>query len=102
VLKAHGELDVIIANHGKEAIDAVAQSQFDLVLMDMEMPVMNGLDATAELRKKGFTAPIVIVTGNIDPSHVRQCLDAGADGHLAKPIDAHALQTLLDRYFKPH
>ena len=102
VLKAHGELDVIIANHGKEAVDAVAQSQFDLVLMDMEMPVMNGLDATAELRKKGFTAPIVIVTGNIDPSHVRQCLDAGADGHLAKPIDAHALQTLLDRYFKPH
>ncbi len=100
VLKAHDQLEITIANHGQEAVDLAADNEFDLVLMDMEMPVMDGLTATRALRERGFSAPIVIVTGNIDPAHVRQCLDAGADGHLAKPIDNQALQSLLDRSFK--
>jgi signal transduction histidine kinase/DNA-binding response OmpR family regulator len=99
VFKAHDALEIIIANHGEEALELANQHVFDLILMDMEMPVMGGLQATQILRETGFTGPIYMVSGNIGREHRRQCEEAGANGHLNKPVDKSALTDLINRTF---
>jgi len=81
---------------GAEAVDAWAAGDFDLILMDMQMPVMDGLSATrairdAEARRGGPRIAIYSLTANAMPEHARASGEAGADGHLTKPISAEAL-----------
>ncbi len=91
-------LVVTIANHGKEAIEAVEQHPFDLILMDLQMPIMNGLEATATLRERGVQTPIIALTANVMQKH-RDAFDrAGCDGFLGKPIDERELKQILERY----
>jgi len=99
VYKANDALEIIIANHGEEALSLSQQQGFDLILMDMEMPVMGGLEATRILREEGFTGPIYMVSGHIDKEHKQQCKEAGADGHLSKPVDKSALIELINETF---
>ena len=83
---------VTVANNGREAVDILTEQDVDLVLMDVEMPVMNGLDATIEIRERegrtGQHTPIIAVTSTADR---RECLDAGMDGHIVKPLSADLL-----------
>lgn len=82
------------AENGKVAVDTLRDSQageFDVVFMDIQMPVMNGLEATREIRKleNPYTAtiPIIAMTADAFSENVAECFDAGMNGHIAKPID---------------
>jgi signal transduction histidine kinase/CheY-like chemotaxis protein len=85
----------VIANNGLEAVALVKERPFDLVLMDMQMPEMDGLEATRQIRKlEADTSrhlPVIAVTANAMTDHRDQCLEAGMDGFLSKPIEPAAL-----------
>ncbi len=94
---------VTLANNGREALDAHAQGAFDLILMDCDMPEMDGFEATREIRgrERSSTAkrvPIVALTANAMARDREECLNAGMDDHLAKPFSMLTLQNMLDRW----
>ena len=92
------------AENGKKALEAVADNpgRYDLVLMDMQMPVMDGLEATRRIRRlKGreYTElPIVAMTANAFKEDVTACLNAGMNGHLGKPLDVGEIFSVLRKY----
>ncbi|TWA91716.1 signal transduction histidine kinase [Azospirillum brasilense] len=89
-------LVVEVAENGAIAVDMVQAAHYDLVLMDMQMPVMDGVAATLEIRRLGFAdLPIVAMTANAMQSDRERCLDAGMNDYLAKPIDPDALWATL-------
>ncbi|MEM6347370.1 MAG: response regulator [Bacteroidota bacterium] len=96
------ELNYQIAGNGKEALEAVLSVDFDIILMDMQMPVMDGYTATTEIRKiqdKLDKVPIIVAaTANAMPEDEKRCLDAGMDDFIAKPIRLQSLQQLLAKY----
>jgi CheY-like chemotaxis protein len=88
--------DWVSVENGQEAVEAVAAQVFDVILMDIQMPVMDGITATREIRglerAAGRTAaPVIIVSANGQPEHVQAGQAAGAQRHLAKPVNAQAL-----------
>ncbi len=105
---------VTLAVDGREALDLCATREFDLVLMDLQMPVMDGMAATRELRAResGDTLsrahaqgsapvrrlPIVALTANARQQHLQECLIAGMDDFITKPIEPERLQALLEQY----
>lgn len=92
-------LTVITAENGQQAIDLLEQNPVDLVLMDMQMPILDGVSATQQIRRnpKWEKLPIIAMTANAMQSDVNRCLDAGMNSHLAKPINVHNLyQTLIE------
>jgi len=94
LLSRRGHRVTVVAN-GREAVEAVARERFDLVLMDLQMPVMGGLEATAAIRERerqsGEHLWIVAMTAHVMPGDRERCLAAGMDGYLGKPIDPKAL-----------
>ncbi|CAN5146312.1 hypothetical protein BH11PSE9_BH11PSE9_18570 [soil metagenome] len=91
---------VELANNGREAIDRLAASHFDMVLMDCQMPVMDGYTATRRLREDArFAAlPIVAMTANAMATDVDAALDAGMNDHIAKPLDVAGMFSVLLRW----
>jgi PAS domain S-box-containing protein len=90
---------VILAENGRQALSAVERHKFDLVLMDVQMPEMGGLEATQAIREKekgtGVHLPIVAMTAHAMQGDRQKCLDAGMDGYLSKPLDPKSfLQTV--------
>jgi CheY-like chemotaxis protein/HPt (histidine-containing phosphotransfer) domain-containing protein len=88
-------LVVLDAENGAVALDRVAAGGCDLVLMDMQMPVMDGVTATRTLRERGCTLPILALTANVMKGYEHQLADAGFTGALTKPIDVDALLEAL-------
>jgi PAS domain S-box-containing protein len=90
------------ANDGVAGVEAMRQGQFDLVLMDVQMPVMDGLTATREIRAmegaRGAATPIVAMTANVLPEQIANCLAAGMDDHLGKPINPTKLLETVARW----
>ena len=92
---------VVTAENGQQALDLFVQHPWDLVLMDVQMPVMGGLEATQLIRSQepaGTHTPIVAMTANAMASDRLICLEAGMDEHLAKPFTAATLMALLERF----
>jgi CheY-like chemotaxis protein/HPt (histidine-containing phosphotransfer) domain-containing protein len=94
LLEKHGHA-VAVANNGHEAVAALAREHFDLVLMDVQMPEMDGLEATALIRVRerdnGVHVPIIAMTAHAMQGDRERCLAAGMDGYLSKPIQAAEL-----------
>jgi len=99
LLKQHGH-QVHVANHGGEALAALENEPFDLILMDMQMPEMDGLEATRRIRAQeqasGGHLPIIAMTANVLAGDRERCLEAGMDGYVAKPITQEALFQTID------
>jgi PAS domain S-box-containing protein len=90
------------ARHGKEAIEAVGRICFDLVLMDIQMPVMDGYTATRILRERGLTMPIIALTADAMKGTEEKCREAGCSGFLTKPIDMDQLVHSLAETLRDH
>ncbi len=90
---------VVLANDGREALDLIAGRGFDLVLLDMVMPGISGLDVLAEVRASPDTAdlPVIMITGVSDARGAVEALAAGADDHVAKPFDFDMLGARIER-----
>jgi two-component system, sensor histidine kinase and response regulator len=93
---------VTVANNGREALDAIAKASFDLVLMDIQMPEMDGFEATVALREREKATnahrPVVALTAHAMKGDEQRCLSAGMDGYLSKPIRAEELDNILEKY----
>lgn len=102
-LLADTKMVIDVADNGAIALDKLAANDYDLVLMDMQMPVMDGIAATKEIRKqKSLSAlPIIAMTANVMSADRERCLAAGMNDHLSKPIDPDALLATLKRWVKP-
>ena len=87
-----------IANNGKEAIAIASEHHFDAVLMDMQMPVMNGLTATRLLREQGYNRPVIALTANAMQQEKQECIEAGCNDVCTKPIDHDSFGKVLSRY----
>jgi CheY-like chemotaxis protein len=83
--------ELVVAENGQIAVDLVATSSFNLILMDMQMPVMDGYAAAAEMRRRGFTAPIIALTANAMAEDRKRSMACGYTDYLTKPIDREIL-----------
>jgi two-component system sensor histidine kinase/response regulator len=101
ILEKHGN-NVKIANNGKEAMDALEKESFDLILMDVQMPEMDGFTATASVREKekitGEHIPIIAMTAHAMKGDREKCLEAGMDDYIAKPIRTEELYRLIESF----
>ncbi len=92
---------VDVAENGAVALEKIAQKDYGLVLMDMQMPVMDGVTATREIRSRGYLdLPILAMTANAMQADQERCLEAGMNDYLAKPIDPDLLIECLLRWVK--
>ena len=93
---------VVLATDGREALATLEKDSYDPVLMDIQMPKMNGLEATVRIREKekitGGHQPIVALTAHAMKGDQELCLASGMDGYLAKPVRAQELDQILDQY----
>ncbi|MFZ0735741.1 MAG: response regulator [Candidatus Acidiferrales bacterium] len=101
LLEKRGHRVVVVAN-GREALEALEKESFDLVLMDVQMPEMSGMEATTKLREKenltGGHQRVVALTAHAMKGDQERCLAAGMDGYLTKPIRPQELDDILDKY----
>jgi len=91
---------VVTASHGQEAIIAASKESYDLVLMDMQMPVMDGYTATAQLRRMGYQIPIIALTAHAMRDDLKKCIDAGCNAYLSKPFKRENLLGLVAQHCK--
>ncbi|MNG09148.1 Sensor histidine kinase RcsC [compost metagenome] len=92
--------EVTVAAHGVEALDQLEQRVFDLVLMDCNMPVMDGYEASRQIRRSGSWSdlPIVALTANAMPEERERCRAAGMNDYLSKPFRREELAAVLDQW----
>jgi PAS domain S-box-containing protein len=100
-LMLSGVADIFSVENGAQAVEAFAAQRFDLVLMDMQMPVMDGLEAVRMLRRmeaeRGQArTPVIMLTANTHPEHVQASVQAGADRHLGKPVTTAILFAAIE------
>lgn len=92
--------EVTVAEDGRQAVDAACAARdeanpFALIIMDMQMPVMNGREAVAELRRRGFDCPIIALTADAMDGEREECLKVGCNGYFPKPVDAVPLMEMV-------
>jgi CheY-like chemotaxis protein len=92
---------VTLAADGQAALHFLSENEFDLIAMDMQMPVMDGIEATQKIRATGAASgghiPIVAMTANAFEEDRRRCFDAGMDGHVVKPVSAQSIRAEIER-----
>ena len=86
------------ARNGQEAVEMVDKNQYDIVLMDIKMPVMNGLEATKAIKEKHPDLPILALTANAFDSDRQLAMDAGCDDFLSKPVSSEECLETIKRY----
>ena len=99
------DIEIDTACDGAEALQAVGHRRYDVILMDLQMPVMDGLTATQRIRgladRDVAATPIIAMTANVLPEHVTRCREAGMDDHIGKPINLTRLLQAIDRWSAP-
>lgn len=98
LLKHHYGIEPDFAQNGKEAVAMVSEKSYDLVLMDVNMPIMDGIEATGLIRKKYPSLPIVALTANVMKGDSQEFVEAGMNDYLAKPLDYDELHRVMMRY----
>lgn len=93
---------VTMADNGEEAISKASNSDFDVILMDVQMPVMDGRTATKTLRSHGYKRPIIALTAHAMKEDRDKCLEAGCNDYLTKPVDFEVLFRTLAKYVSPY
>ena len=91
-------IDVSVADNGLEAVELAKKEKFDLILMDIQMPVMNGFDASRRIKEMGVTTPIIAVTANAIAGEKEKCIEAGMDDFLSKPFKKADLVPLFSKW----
>ena len=89
------EIDTAV--DGQDAVDKAAKNSYDLILMDVQMPIMNGYEATRAIRKSGSRVPIIAMTANAMPEDIKRAQAAGMDDHIAKPLDLPKMLETIQR-----
>jgi len=97
----HMGAEILLAENGRVAVDRAQDSNVDLILMDMQMPEMDGMEAVRRLREKGYNRPIVALTANAMVEDRKRCLEAGCDNFLSKPVDKDLFFEVVSSYLKP-
>ena len=97
------QLNVALATNGEEALEHCRHTRFDIIFMDIQMPVMDGLEATKKLiayeKEQGERhTPIIALTGNVENTHMQKYSDAGMDGFMSKPIEMAVMVSYLNQY----
>ncbi len=93
--------DVDVANNGQQVINALRKEYYDLILMDMEMPLLNGVETTKKIHRiwqSDQIPPVIAMTANDDDESRTQCFEAGMDDYLTKPVNLKRLKSLLDKF----
>ncbi|HBV85776.1 response regulator [Desulfosporosinus sp.] len=95
---------VIVAENGQAAIDAYQKQEFDVIIMDCQMPILDGYKAAGTIRRfegqKMKRTPIIALTANALNSARQTCLDAGMDDYLTKPVETQAFYAIVDKWTK--
>jgi CheY-like chemotaxis protein len=86
------------AKNGKEAVDMVNEGGFDLVLMDIKMPVMDGLEATTKIKETHPELPVIALTANAFDSDRQLALRSGCDDFLSKPVNSEKCLAMIEKY----
>ncbi len=86
---------VDIANNGAEGVDMALHNDYEVVLMDIQMPLVDGYQATTQLREAGYNKPIIALTAHALQEERDKCLRTGCNGHITKPINRHQLISSL-------
>ncbi|MBF0227900.1 MAG: response regulator, partial [Desulfobacterales bacterium] len=94
VLKQMGIYADVVQN-GREAVDAVEKKQYDIILMDIQMPEMDGIQAAKLIRSKNINIPVIAMTANVTPEDRRACLAAGMNEYISKPVDPEKLRKVI-------
>ena len=95
------EVEVEIAENGVEAVQKYTNGSFDIILMDIQMPELDGFQATKQIRESETSAnriPIIALTANALTGDREKCLEAGMDDYITKPIEADKLEEILKKY----
>lgn len=91
-------IDIIFAQNGFEAIDAVKRVDFDMIFMDISMPVMDGFESTKQIRKIDRKVPIVAMTAYATDEDRKKCINSGMDGFVSKPVDIYKLYKMINDF----
>jgi CheY-like chemotaxis protein len=92
------EIDIV--SNGKEAIKTINKKKYDIVFMDIMMPEMDGLEATREIRAKGYKLPIIALTADLGNKTKKSAYDAGINEFIGKPIKSDELKKIMIKWFK--
>ncbi len=95
------KVSVDVAINGQEAIDKVNTNTYDLILMDLRMPIMDGYEASQKLREMGLTIPIIAVTASGITNVGDQIYDSGMNDYIKKPFDPKEMYAKLKKYLSP-
>ncbi|MEL7451101.1 MAG: response regulator, partial [Pseudomonadota bacterium] len=92
--------DIMLATNGEQAVQLALDEAPDVILMDVNMPKLDGLSATRKLRERGFEPPVIALTASSDAQHRRRALAAGCDDYITKPLQMPELISALERHLR--
>ena len=99
-LRIVGNIEIDEAKDGQEAVDMVSSGHYEIIMMDWNMPVMDGIHAIQKIRETNKEIPIIMVTGLGDESHVREALQMGANNFIIKPFKPDSAASLIREMMK--